>query len=130
MRRNLPLILTLTVIAAIGIFYFLIDPGATEWVPRCPLHSLTGLDCPGCGSQRMLHSLLHGDLTGAWKANPFLLLSLPLIVALLILEILYRRDPQRYSHLYRRAYGPLSAPLAAVAVIAWGIGRNLHFFFN
>lgn len=130
MKRKIGLSLTIAIIFTAGMIYFLVDPARSGWIPKCPFHLLTGLDCPGCGSQRMIHALLHGDLAGAWQANPFLLLCLPLIFALIILEVLHRRNPQQYNTLYRRVYGPATAPVVAIALIAWGIGRNLHFFFN
>ncbi|BBX75130.1 hypothetical protein MSHI_30360 [Mycobacterium shinjukuense] len=36
-------------------------------LPTCPTKALLGIDCPGCGSLRMLHSLMHGDLLAAAK---------------------------------------------------------------
>ncbi|HEY0229106.1 MAG TPA: DUF2752 domain-containing protein, partial [Mycobacterium sp.] len=29
-------------------------------LPVCPTEALLGIDCPGCGSLRMLYSLMHG----------------------------------------------------------------------
>ncbi len=37
----------------------------------------TGLSCPGCGSTRMLHSLLHGDVLAAARYNVLALLMAP-----------------------------------------------------
>lgn len=48
--------------------------------PRCPFNLLTGLDCPGCGSTRMLACLTRGDLVGALRYNALALLSLPVFV--------------------------------------------------
>ena len=45
----------------------------------CPFHAITGLQCPGCGVTRMCLALLRLDVSGAWKANPVLLLLLPLL---------------------------------------------------
>ncbi|HEV2113081.1 MAG TPA: DUF2752 domain-containing protein, partial [Terriglobales bacterium] len=36
--------------------------------------------CPGCGSLRALHQLLHGNLAGALSYNPLMVLSLPFVV--------------------------------------------------
>ena len=41
------------------------------------LHRTTGLLCPGCGSLRALHQLLHGHWETAFRFNPLLVASLP-----------------------------------------------------
>ena len=43
----------------------------------CIFHSLTGLQCPGCGISRMCLALLRLDLKGAWEANCAVLCLLP-----------------------------------------------------
>ena len=48
--------------------------------PRCAVHAATGLWCPGCGSQRSLHALLHGDVVGALGYNALVVLALPVLV--------------------------------------------------
>ena len=40
--------------------------------PACPFRTLTGFTCPGCGSTRGLHRLLHGDVVAAFEFNPLL----------------------------------------------------------
>jgi len=45
----------------------------------CPIHSLTGVFCPGCGSTRAARALLGGDLQLAFHNNALLLLS-PVLV--------------------------------------------------
>lgn len=42
----------------------------------CPLRHFTGILCPFCGATRMGSDLLVGDLSGAWIANPFVLVGL------------------------------------------------------
>ena len=58
----------ITAIAAVGvlIFYRLADISAA-WMPKCPLHHLTGLRCPGCGTQRALQAQINaGTLLILW----------------------------------------------------------------
>ena len=38
-------------------------------LPVCPTKALLGIDCPGCGSARMLYSLMHGNLVAAARFN-------------------------------------------------------------
>jgi hypothetical protein len=45
------------------------DPSETHLFPVCPLYSLTGLACPGCGLTRGFHALFHGDLPTAFHFN-------------------------------------------------------------
>jgi hypothetical protein len=67
---------------AIAMTYLLyaVDPSRSTPYPFCPFYALTGLYCPGCGSLRALHSLLHGQVMAAFGFNSFMLLSLPYVL--------------------------------------------------
>lgn len=68
----------LVVVAGCLTFLF-VDPATSPIFPPCPFYWLTGLYCPGCGSGRALHALLHGDVLVALDLNPLMVLSLPLL---------------------------------------------------
>ncbi len=60
----------------------LVDPNVPGRYPLCPTKLLTGLDCPGCGGLRAVHSIATGDLLGALDHNAFVVLVvLPALVA-------------------------------------------------
>lgn len=70
---------------ALGATYlFIFDPGKTGFFPACPFRTLTGFTCPGCGSTRGLHRLLHGDIVSALEFNPLMVLSLPFLLYALV----------------------------------------------
>ena len=58
---------------------YVVDPRNPGVFPVCPFLSLTGYHCPGCGTLRAIHQLLHGDILSAMGYNPLTLLSLPFI---------------------------------------------------
>lgn len=62
------------------VFFFLLDPGEYGIFPRCVFYSLTGYYCPGCGSQRAIHNLLHLNFYGAASNN---FLFIPALLAIL-----------------------------------------------
>ena len=66
---------SLAVVGAATLFLF--DPSTSAFYPPCPFHALTGLWCPGCGSTRTAHALLHGDFVAAFGFNPMMVLALP-----------------------------------------------------
>lgn len=73
---------TITIIGSgiIGlIFLYAFNPSASNFYPPCPFHALTGLHCPGCGSLRALHQLLHGHVFTAFGLNPLMVLTLPFL---------------------------------------------------
>ena len=63
--RRVILVATAGVILAAGVLVYLVDPAGSRAFPPCPSPWLTGFHCPGCGTLRSLHRLLHGDLAGA-----------------------------------------------------------------
>src|SRR5207248_2682290 len=64
--------------AAGVLLYFIFDPAKVSIFPPCVFHEITGLDCPGCGAQRALHQLLHGNIIAALRLNAMFVLSLPI----------------------------------------------------
>lgn len=50
----------------------------------CPLLSLTGIQCPLCGSTRAAGALAGGDLAAAWSYNALFMIGLPLLALLAI----------------------------------------------
>lgn len=56
-----------------------IDPNQEGHYPTCPFLSLTGLQCPGCGSLRTVHALAHGRLDEAVALNVFAVAMFPLL---------------------------------------------------
>lgn len=65
-------------IAAAYVLYTF-NPAGSAFYPPCPFHALTGLYCPGCGSLRALHHLLHGHVATAFGFNPLMVASLPFL---------------------------------------------------
>lgn len=74
-------------IAAGATFLFLFNPSSPSnqfFFPVCPFRALTGFSCPGCGSTRGLHRLLHGDVVAAFEFNPLLVVALPFLLYALV----------------------------------------------
>ncbi len=53
-------------------------PTDTSFYPKCQLHSLTGLHCPGCGMTRFASALFRGDLTQAAAYNAVAVVAVPI----------------------------------------------------
>ncbi len=55
----------------------------------CPIHKLTGFDCPGCGMQRAAIELLYGNI---WESILYYPALLPLIFmfAFLSLHLIFK----------------------------------------
>ena len=79
-RRAWPTALLGVGAIAVGAVLLRFNPNAAgNPLPACPFHAVTGLYCPGCGSTRALHALVHGDVATALAMNPLLVISLPLL---------------------------------------------------
>jgi len=69
-----------------GIYYFYQhDPVQSETVfILCVTKNISGIDCPGCGSQRAFHELLHGNFIKAAKLNLTIYFFTPLLLFLFL----------------------------------------------
>jgi hypothetical protein len=72
-------LITLIIITG-SVILFNYNPASSDLYPPSPFRVLTGLYCPGCGTLRGLHQLLHGHLITAFGLNPLMVISLPFLV--------------------------------------------------
>ena len=100
--------------------YFAFDPAAEAWFPKCPFWMLTGWECPGCGSQRAIHALLHGDLWGAVQSNVLFVVGIPYAVG-----SLYKPKSERGERIRRFFYGPTALRTALGVILVFWVVRNL-----
>ena len=96
LHRIRVLLISLTGLAAACLFYTF-NPADSSLFAPCPFHALTGLYCPGCGSLRAIHQLLHMHFLSAFKLNPLLVFSIPLMGYLLLYPPLFRSKKRLLS---------------------------------
>ncbi|MDR2119318.1 MAG: DUF2752 domain-containing protein [Tannerella sp.] len=109
-----------------GIIYFQYNPAANIWFPKCPFLMATGLKCPGCGSQRAVHALLHFDFCSAFIHNALLIISIPYILLLIAGYIVRFVRPQSLFPV-RLQHPVIIWSYFAFAVVFW-IMRNILDF--
>lgn len=108
----------------LGILYYIYDPSEVAIFPSCPFHSLTGMYCPGCGSQRALHSLLHLDIQKTLSYN---LLFIPMGLVVIYntgIELYNTRANNKMKNLVYTTWFPLV--ILAIVILFW-IFRNLPY---
>jgi len=124
-KKFLNLTLIAVLLGGISIFYFNYNPTQHSFFIPCPFKFTTGYHCPGCGSQRAIHQLLHGDVISAFRFNPLMVLSLPLIfygMGIKVKNYLYNTQSRVqffYSKLFIYSY-------FGIAILYWII-RNIPY---
>ncbi len=123
-RRSTVVAIWLLIIAGAAYLFFF-EPGKSGFFPGCPFRFLTGFTCPGCGTTRALHQILHGDFYTAFTLNPLLLLAIPFVLFALI----------RYTVIVMRGGVPRGNSLPApyiyaifFVILSFWIFRNTPFY--
>lgn len=121
-RRHL--VFFILCIIFLGLIYFFIDPSIYH-MPRCPFYSLTGYQCPGCGSQRALHALLHLNIPTAFTYNPLMVISLPYVLLGFMLNFFNKNKPW-VKWLRINLFGIYAIWGWIIIIFAFGIFRNIY----
>ena len=93
-------------------------PAGSPYYPKCQLHSLTGLHCPGCGMTRFAAALLHGDLPQAAAYNALGIVALPFVAVWVLQHVwawLWGVTPRRWFT--PKWYSRVSAVFVAVLAV-------------
>jgi len=110
--------------AFLVLFYFYINPYQFGYLPKCPLYSSTGIYCPGCGSQRAIHELLHLNFLGFIRQNTLLLLLILLLIYHGVVILANSYFNKTWKSLLNHKKTPYF--LLVIAILFW-ILRNLPF---
>jgi len=108
---------------AVVVGYF--NPTTAGFFPVCPLHAMTGLNCPGCGLTRGFHALLNADVLAALGFNA-LLPVFGFIFAYLSLSLFLTAI--RGRGLSWKLFTPTATYSFLFVVTAFFVLRNLPFY--
>jgi hypothetical protein len=91
-------------------------------LPVCPTKALLGIDCPGCGSMRMLYCLMHGNLPAAVRFNALGVAAVVFLVWAYLAWAYGRVTGRRIASWQHHRW---SAVLTLSLVLAWFVVRNI-----
>lgn len=120
-RSSIIIGLSAIVVIAALVIYGSFDPEAARFFPKCPFYSLTGLKCPGCGSQRALHQLLTLHPAEAFRYNPLVPAAAAVMVFTVAAWLIRNRKPSLWSVVKHPAFLWSIVGL----IVVWGVVRNL-----
>ena len=115
----------LVVFAGLAVLFFVLDPAKHNIFPRCLFNSVTGYYCPGCGSQRAIHSLLHFDIAGVVSYNFLFIPAFLLIIYHYLHPVLNRIFGWKLPNII---YFKSTPWIIFGFVLAFWILRNLPFY--
>jgi hypothetical protein len=115
----------LIVFLGMAALFFVLDPAEHILFPRCIFNTITGYYCPGCGSQRAIHSLLHFNLTGVVSYNALFIPAFLLIFYHYLHPILNNLFGSKLPNIF---YFKSTPWIIFGFIIVFWVARNLPFF--
>lgn len=123
-KKSLKYGLILSLLLILVLLYRYYNPINYTLFPDCIFKRLTGYECPGCGSQRALHSLLNFDFYGALRHNFLVVTALPYIAVGILFDFI-KNPSTKTLKIKRYLYGKIAVVIVFIAVITFWIVRNL-----
>lgn len=110
----------------VGVLSFLLLAGAGLLLllrPPCLIRSVFGVECPACGTTRMVLALLRLDVSAALQENPFMLFFLPAAGVWFVVEAV--RYIQGRPLLLTKRWAAVFWLVALCIGLAFAVWRNL-----
>ena len=126
-RRKKRILIGFLIIIALltGVYlYSQYNPEDYAFFPKCPIHTITGYECPGCGSQRAFYNLFQGNFVTAFMYNPLMILLVPYILSGVYIEYIADRSVPRIARLRNILFGKWAVLVLAVVILLYCILRN------
>jgi hypothetical protein len=110
---------------ALAFLYFLINPSEVNFLPKCPLYAMTGIYCPGCGSQRATHQLLHFNFLGVLEQNALYIFGLLIVMYHICIEGINYFFKKNIYNLLNHPKTPI---FILIFIIIFWIARNIPVY--
>ena len=104
--------------------YLNFSPKEFNFFPKCMFHSLTGLHCPGCGSQRAIHAILNGQIIEGLKYNLLIILAIFVLSYQIVQQIIVYFYPEKNNNILYKSATPW---VIFIIIILFWILRNIPF---
>lgn len=113
----------LATVIALCVFVSWNDPTTPGGIiPVCPTKAILNVNCPGCGSARMLYSLVHGDVRGALHFNALGLFAVVALVYTFVMWVTVRVRVRPAVPWHQMRW---SSTVVLTLVVAWTAVRIL-----
>lgn len=127
---NSNLKLSLIIIGVLALFgmlalYIFWNPSETNMFPKCPVYAITGIYCPGCGSQRAAHKILNGNIIEGVRHNYMILL---LAMVLLYQGFMYVVNDMLGKNITNLLHKSKVTFSILIIVILFWVLRNIDIF--
>lgn len=123
MKKYILLISAILFPIVIIVVYYAIYNMAGDNAP-CTFKTVTGLECPGCGGQRTLHFLLHGNILEALRYNVFFVVAGPFLAYFYYMAVrVYILGQEKYLRCF--VFKPWFGYTLLITVILFFILRNI-----
>lgn len=119
------LVLFVIISVLISIYYFF-DPSKDSFFIGCPLKTLTGYECAGCGTQRALHELLHFNLQNAFKFNP--LFTLMFFLSIIYVTIRIFGHAKTIRKVEEFLFNKKSVVILMIIILVFSLLKNTLFY--
>ncbi|MCB4234284.1 DUF2752 domain-containing protein [Kaistella anthropi] len=123
MKKHLKLAVFVLIFIGLGVVFYSFNPQNSIYFLKCPIYYFTGYLCPGCGSQRAIHELLHLNIKKAFEYNALFVTLTPYV----ILAIAMNTKPLRnYFPKTRKLFFNPQAILVLLGIaVVFSVYRNI-----
>lgn len=111
-------------LSGLAMVYLLFNPNEIVYFPPCPFKLFTGLECPGCGSQRAVHHLLNLNVRSAFFENALLVISIPYLLLGYFFDN-FSTEGKIIKSLGQKLYGRRAIKIILLIIFHFWLLRNL-----
>ncbi|MDR2775144.1 MAG: DUF2752 domain-containing protein [Tannerella sp.] len=117
------IILIIAIITGVYL-YSRFDPSNYAFFPKCPVYTLTGYKCPGCGAQRAFYNLFQGNFLTAFRYNPLMFVLVPYVLAGIYMEYIANLPDDKRYRMRNIFYGKWAALILFSVITVYTVLRN------
>ena len=115
------------VIVMLGVSVRSYPPARYSFYPWCPVHALSGLQCPGCGGMRAVAALLAGGWGEAARQNALIVVLAPFA---LVFAAMQAYSALRWNRWHKVRVSPWAVTGLLTMAALFAVVRNIGPWFR